>query len=270
MIRFNWMWRYNKPMDQADLIEISDELDSVGYYSMLLTVHSRSSDYLPIVSSVLDRGHKLKYILAIRPYLLSPQYLMMLLAGMEEIAKDRIMLNWVHGTLGPNENFNAVLSLPGDMNDPEVRRQHMSDFLEALDKTNMHQDVKVPESMMSGGNPNTVELVKKFGMHLGSGYDIFINNYDSYRKYKFPKIFVQVSLLIRDTDEEALAIKNERVLENINVIAGSKETIEKKILELHSMGATDLLVSNAFGERGEERQRIHELVASMKGRGLAI
>ena len=264
------MWRYNKPMDQADLIEISDELDAVGYYSMLLTVHSRSSDYLPIVSSVLDRGHKLKYILAIRPYLLSPQYLMMLLAGMEEIDKDRIMLNWVHGTLGPNENFNAVLSLPGDMNDPEVRRQHMSDFLEALDKTNMHQDIKVPESMMSGGNPNTVELVKKFGMHLGSGYDIFIKNYDSYRKHEFPKTFVQVSLLIRDTDEEALAIKNERVLENINVIAGSRETIEKKILELHSMGATDLLVSNAFGERGEERQRIHELVASMKGRGLAI
>jgi alkanesulfonate monooxygenase SsuD/methylene tetrahydromethanopterin reductase-like flavin-dependent oxidoreductase (luciferase family) len=134
----------------------------------------------------------------------------------------------------------------------------------------MREEIKIPESMMSGGNPNTVELVKKFGMHLGTGYDIFINNYDSYRKYEFPKIFVQVSLLIRDTDEEALATKAERVVENINIIAGSKETVEKKILELYSMGATDLFVSNAFGERGEERQRIHELVKSMKCRGLAI
>ena len=146
----------------------------------------------------------------------------------------------------------------------------MRNFLDALNKTNMFKKVDRPEELMSGGHKDTLVIARDYGMHLGSGYDVFVNNYDDYKKYNFPKIFVQLSLIIRDTDEEALLVKNEKVLENINIVYGSRETVEKKILELYSMGATDLLVSNAFAENGEERQRIHDLVKSMKDRGLSI
>jgi hypothetical protein len=264
------MWRYSQDLDQAGLVRLSDELDEFGYYSVLLTVHSRASDYLPKVASVLDKGHSVKYMLAIRPYLLSPQYYMMLLGGLQEIAKDRVMINWVHGTLGPKENFDAVLNVPDKMQRPDVRKQHMKDFLEALPKTNMFNPIEMPESLMSGGSKETLELAKEHSMYLGTGYDIFLNNYERYQEYKFEKIFLQVSLIVRDTDEEALQVKKSKVQENINIIAGSYKTVESKILELYEMGATDLLVSNAFPCDDDERYNIHRFVKSMKEKGLAI
>lgn len=237
MIRFNWMWRYNDHLDQSGLIKLSDELDSFGYYSVLLTVHSRLSDYIPIVASVLDKGHKLKYMIAVRPYLLSPQYFMMLLGGLQRIehAKDRVMINWVHGTLEPKETFDAVLNAPDGMNDPSVRKKHMRDFVEAFDKTNMYHKIDQPESLVSGGSEETILLAKDYGMYLGTGYDFFLQNHERYNSYGFEKIFCQVSLLIRDTDEEALQVKEEKVYENINIIAGSKETVKLKILELYDL-----------------------------------
>ncbi len=270
MIRFNWMWRYSRDLDQDGLIKLSDELDEFGYYSVLLTVHSRSADYLPKVASVLDRGHSVKYMLAIRPYLLTPQYYMMLLSGLEEIAKDRIMVNWVHGAIGPQEPFEAILNAPGDLRDPLVRKKHMKDFFEALPKTQMFNPVDNTEYLLSGGSKEVLDLAKEQNMYLGTGYDIFLNNYQRYAEYGFEKIFMQVSLIVRDTDEEALKVKESFVQENINILAGSYETVQSKILELHDMGVTDLLVSNAFPSESEERYNIHRFVKSMKDKGLAI
>lgn len=273
MIDFNWMLRHSPHLDHKSLLKLIEEIDEVGYKSILLTVHSRSADYIPAVSRLLDKNFNIKYMLAIRPYLLSPQFFMMLIGGMETIAKDKIMVNWVHGTLGPNEDFNAVLNIPTNMEDPNVRREHLENFIKLLNKTNMFEPIKIPESLVSGGNPDTIKMASDLGMHLGTGYDIFLNHYNICAKYNFKKIFVQASLLVRDTDEEALKEKNKRDVQPINLIYGSSQTVEQKLIKLHELGATDLLVSQSFygepHEMIEERKRIHNLVFSMRQRGLA-
>lgn len=260
MLRFNWMWRYSEDLSRDGLLDLTKELDEVGYHSVLLTVHSRAEDYLPKVSAILGNPGKVKYMLAVRPYLLSPQYFMMLWSAMQSIEKDRVMINWVHGTLGPRENFNAVLDIPEGMENPVVRKQHMRKFLGSLDKTNLFQPVEKPKALLSGGSKDTLDMVKEFGMYLGTGYDIFLNNYDRYRKMQFPRTYVQVALIVRDTDEEALEVKAKNVEENINIIAGSANTVLQKIKELEAMGATDLLVSNAFSGGKEERDIVHNFI----------
>lgn len=260
MIRFNWMWRYSEDLSPEGLLDLTRELDDVGYHSVLLTVHSRAQDYIPKVSAVLGNPGKVKYMLAVRPYLLSPQYFMMMWSSMQSMEKDRVMINWVHGTLGPKENFDAVLNVPENMHKPFARKQHMHAFLEALDKTNMFHPVDKPEALLSGGSKDTLDMVKEFGMYLGTGYDIFVDNYERYREMEFPRIYVQVSIIVRDTDEEALRIKSKHVMENVNIIAGSPETVLAKIKELEAMGATDLLISNAFSGGKEERDIIHKFI----------
>lgn len=273
MLTFNWMLRYLPYQNHNLLLELAKELDEVGYRSILLTVRSRASDYIPAVSRILDQDLKIKYMLAVRPYLLSPQFFMMLVSGMDTIAKDKIIINWVHGTFGTYENFDGILDMPENMEDPAVRRDHLEKFINLLSKTNMARPIEVPESLISGGNPETIKMASRLGMHLGTGYDIFLNHYEICSQYNFEKIFVQVSLLIRDTDEEALEEKGKRDLEPVNVICGSPETVEKELIKLYELGATDLLVSQSFGgekdEMQQERKRIHDLVVSMREKGLA-
>jgi alkanesulfonate monooxygenase SsuD/methylene tetrahydromethanopterin reductase-like flavin-dependent oxidoreductase (luciferase family) len=260
MPRISWMLRYEPEYSKEDLVELTKELDDVGYHSVLLTVHSRSQDYLPKVASLLGTPGKVKYMLAVRPYLLSPQYFMMLWSALQSMEKDRVIINWVHGTLGPKENFDAVLNVPENMHKPMIRKKHMRDFLEALDKANMFKPVDMPDSLLSGGSEDTLKMVKEFNMHLGTGYDIFLNEHERYRAMDFSRTYVQVSIVVRDTDEEAEEVRSKKVLENKNLIVGSKETVLKKIQELESMGATDLLVSNAFSGGKEERDIIHRFI----------
>lgn len=260
MPRISWMLRYEPEYSRDDLVDLTKELDDVGYYSVLLTVHSRSADYLPKVASILPNEAKIKYMLAVRPYLLSPQYFMMLWSALQSIEKDRVIINWVHGTLGPKENFDAVLNIPENMQKPMVRKKHMREFLEALDKTNLFKPTDMPESLLSGGSEDTLKMVKQFGMNLGTGYDIIRDEHERYKKMEFPRTYVQVSIIVRDTDEEAELIRSKNVLENRNIIVGSKDTVLKKIQELGSLGATDLLISNAFSGGKEERNIIHNFI----------
>lgn len=260
MLRLSWMLRYDPEISRDDLLNLTNELDDVGYYSVLLTVHSRAQDYLPKVASILPNDAKIKYILAVRPYLLSPQYFMMLWSALNSIQKDRIIINWVHGTLGPKENFDAVLNIPENMQDPVTRKKHMRNFLESLNKTNMFKPAEMPESLLSGGAEDALKMVKEFGMSLGTGYDIILDEHERYRKMEFPRTYVQVSIVVRDTDEEAELVRSTNVVENRNIIVGSKDTVLKKIQELEAMGATDLLISNAFSGGKEERDIIHNFI----------
>lgn len=272
MLRFSWMLRYAPQLNHHELLKLIRELDEIAYGSILLTVHSKAADYLPIVSRILDEDFKIKYMLAIRPYLLSPQFFMMLISGMNTIAKNKIMINWVHGALGPQENFNAILNMPENMNNPHVKRNYLENFINSLSKADMFVPTPIPESIVSGGNPETIKMASRLGMHLGTGYDAFLNNHNVSSQYDFKKIFLQVSLLIRDTDEEALKVKNEKQIDSINLIYGSPETVKKELIRIYSLGVTDFLVSQSYyveGEMKKERERIHNLILSMREGGLA-
>jgi alkanesulfonate monooxygenase SsuD/methylene tetrahydromethanopterin reductase-like flavin-dependent oxidoreductase (luciferase family) len=266
-MRVNWMFRNSPPMDYDQLIDFTEELDSVGYHSVLLTVHSRKADYLPLVAAIMRRDYAIKYMLAVRPYLLSPQYFTMLMAGMQNIAKDKLIINWVHGVMYPEETFDAVLNVTDDMYEPSVRRDHMRNFLNALKETDMMSPIELPESIISGATDEIMEMAKEFGLHFGTGYDLFLKEHEKIKSYGFDKVFLQTGIIVRETDEEAFRVRKEK-FPDINVIYGSPETVKKELLRLHHLGATDFFVSNVFHGGKEERLRIHELISSMKKDGL--
>lgn len=273
-LRVSWMWRHSGYPMGDEMIDIMDELDSVGYYSVLLTVHSRMPDFLPKVAYSLNRDQKIKYMVAIRPYLLSPQYFKMLIRGFDDIQPNRIMINWVHGELGPKENFDGVLDLQDDLSQSTQRRGYLKRFIDALDNVDMFHEFTVPESLISGGSPEAVALADSLNMHSANGYDSFVGGgYAHYTDKKFEKVFIQVDLMIRDTDEEAEDAYQRLVPDThkgINVIFGSPETIIKKLSELADLGATDLLISNSFPCEREERDIVHKFAKQMLESGFFV
>ena len=261
----SWMVRYDPTPNGEEMKNLIDELDSVGYYSSLFTIHSKGPDYLPKIAYSMNPKHKIKYMLAFRPYLLSPQYFKMLIKGIDEIQPDRMIVNFVHGHIANYENFDGIMDMNRDMFDPAIRRQYMHEFIGRLDRAHLYGGFKMPECLISGGSKEAIKLAADMGFHSGNGYDSFMSEerIAYYSGLEFEKIFVQVSLLIRDTDEEADQVRNTLIpedLRNINIIYGSEETVLNKLFELQKLGVTDILVSNSFAGGKQERDIVHNFV----------
>ena len=74
MIRLHWMSRV-EDMSIDGLSKLSDKLDDIGYYSLLLVYHSLIADNWMKAARILNKNHKLKYMIALRTYAVSPEYL---------------------------------------------------------------------------------------------------------------------------------------------------------------------------------------------------
>ena len=63
----NFHWMHRSSFDsKKDLIELSKKLDSVGYYSLLLTYHSELPDMILKSFEAASNNQKIKYMAAIR------------------------------------------------------------------------------------------------------------------------------------------------------------------------------------------------------------
>jgi hypothetical protein len=90
MMRFNWLHR-GYTQDVATVEELIKELDGYGYYSVLLTYHSKADDYFIKAARVLTNKQKIKLMLAIRTYAISPEYLSMICKSLNHISNEKII-----------------------------------------------------------------------------------------------------------------------------------------------------------------------------------
>jgi hypothetical protein len=83
----------------------------------------------------INPSENIKYLIAIRPYTISPQYLSMINQSMNKISKDRLQINFISGYLKDNESH--IKGIVGDINDQSSsidRSNYMINFLETLNK----------------------------------------------------------------------------------------------------------------------------------------
>ena len=256
------MWRNSPPIAGSEVAEVVDELDKAGYYSILFPIKSTTADYLPLAISSMRREQKIKYMIPIRPYLLSPQYLSMLSAGIESVIPGRTIFNFINGHIDKDENLDGIIYSSIDFSDKTDRRRHLEKFIETLSHIRMHEQPDFSEVLVSGGSLETLEATHRLRVGLATSYSSFMqNHYEFYSRFTFKNIYVQVCLLVTELENDPRI--TEAIANNPSgVIYGSYSDISKKIQELESMGVTDLLISNAFDGGKEERLRIHSFVGS--------
>jgi hypothetical protein len=256
------MWRNSPSIAGSEVFEVVDELDKAGYYSILFPIKSTDADYLPRVISSMKPNQQIKYMIPIRPYLLSPQYLSMLSAGVEAVIPGRTIFNFINGHISEDENLDGIIYSSIDFSNKADRRRHLEDFIKILGRIKMHEQPDFSEILVSGGSLETLEVTHGLGAGLATSYSSFMqNHYEFYSGFSFKNIYVQVCILLTDSKDDpkiAEAIANNPS----GVIYGSYSDISNKIQELESMGVTDLLISNAFDGGKEERLKIHNFIGS--------
>lgn len=92
MLDFHFMASY-PDLSLDSMKKVAEQYNSAGYKSVLYTFHSASPDNFVKVSRVLNTDHNFKYLFALRPYHLSPQYLQMIVSAFNEIQPGRIAIN---------------------------------------------------------------------------------------------------------------------------------------------------------------------------------
>jgi hypothetical protein len=256
MFNFHWLARENYSI--KNLIELSNELESVGYYSVLLTYNSKTPDSFIKIPHVINKTHKLKYMIAIRPHAISPEYLKMQCDGFYEIQPNRLIINFVAGDLLQDEDVPIpTVDRINSFMDLESRRNHLNIFLEIFKSLPGEK----PEIAVSGSSDQILNSAEQHSDILITELSQYINKGLSSKNIN--KTVVKINVCIRDTQKEIDEIIKNKTIQGLDPeYSGTKDKVIGKILKLHDIGIRDIMVSAGFGD--SQKYRIHDLVKTIK------
>jgi len=126
----NIYW-FGRHLDK-DLGHISDLLEDSGFYGWLLPYASGLADPFVRIARDLKTDQKLKYLVAVRPYTISPQYLLAISKSLDLIQEDRVRINFVPGLVENQfeKSFGGILSTVNDGSSFADRKKYFCSYIE--------------------------------------------------------------------------------------------------------------------------------------------
>lgn len=268
MLDFHLMASY-PDLDLDSMRKAAVEYDIAGYKSVLYTFHSASPDNFVKVSRILNTDHSFKYLFALRPYHLSPQYLQMVVSAFNEIQPDRVAINWLAGdfdTRIEQDEFMKQTNVFGEtepLKDVDSRKKFVRDFVE---KFYLYGE-KV-YSVFSGKSDYSLETARIFEGTILCMVDDFLQMKSKFIDNK--KIMVAIKLIIRDSEEDAVDALNsyaKREREKNFSIIGTKESVKEQFLNLEKEGVTDIMIT-LYDSDQETRKRVHTFIRDFDNKSL--
>lgn len=260
-MRFHWMNR-GDISSVPDIQKLSSTIDKYGYHSILFVYHSKMPDNLiKVVRSVSDQ-EQIKYMLAIRTYAISPEYLSMICKSFYDMFGDRLMLNIVSGDIHDEEtSVNDIVMFKNSLATPEDRLIYTKEWMDKF--VSMFPEGRLPEIVMGGHSDFTRIMSNEYNATHLSMLDMHLKHLHKDNHVVNNKQMVSVSIVARDTSQEADSFMNS--LENSSAkqwtIYGSKKYIVDKINEIESLGVTDIIISGNSNDKHHEY--IHDIIKEM-------
>jgi hypothetical protein len=252
----NFYW-FGRTKDN-NLSEMSAELEDVGFDGILLPYAVDVGDYFIQVATSIKNDQKLKYIIAIRPYTISPQHLAMIIKSLNVVASDRLWINFVSGQILDDEK--EIGGIIGEINDkslPEDRRKYLQEyvpvFYDLCKKLNIASTICI-----SGMGPDTFSLVEKYGDYNFVAYQAYVNN-GPFKKISKPRV-VSMFPLIR-TQDEVDRIKESNTVPS-DIFVTTENNLVEKIKMLSHNGIHDVMFY-CYGSE-EDRSSIINFVKNNK------
>lgn len=215
---------------------LSEKLEKSGYHSILFVYHSKENDFLTKSVRIMSATQKIKYMIAVRTYAISPEYLSMICRSINEIAPNKIMLNIVSGDLHEEETSVSDIVDIVDLIDSQDKRidytdRWMSKFI------NMKQDIDI---VMGGHSEKTISIANKYkAIPLA-----MVDKYLASGAANSERQMVCLGAVITKTEDDAENFRqnNMTIYETSKYIYGTKENFKSKIKYLEKKGVTDVLI----------------------------
>jgi hypothetical protein len=247
-----------------------DNLIKNKFCGILFTYNAKQSDYFSYSARNLNLDQDFKYMVAVRPHVISPQYLAMIFRGFNKIKTNSLQLNIISGHVKEEEKgWGGIL---GDINDfsSQVDR---SNYL--IKHINVLDDLNKKEKQVSGSDLidfyvsttnnfvfNAAQRNKNKMIIAYSDYkndSTFIINPDD-------KVMLSMGPVIRDTQEELDAIdKKDRKINTNDTVFFTKEQLTNILNDIQNKhkGIEEILF---FAWPQEEKERIFNFVNEYKNK----
>lgn len=217
-------------MGYPKLDKSPSNLNNHNFSGVMFTHDIPEGDMFVKTARDLNDKEGIKYLIAIRPYTISPQYLYMINRSMNGISRNRLQINLISGYIKEHED--GVGGIVGDVNDKSSmvdRSNYLIKFLEALNKMNQEKDSpgyfndinskNKLDVFVSTTNSYVFDAVKKYNNKIILPYHIYSRGYwsDSLKKNgskKIPldlgetEIMIAITPVIRKTEEELSLLTN--------------------------------------------------------------
>ena len=176
------------------------ELINSGYTGALFVYNTFSKDFFTKISRTMSLKENFKYMVAVRPYAISPQFLCMINDSMNDIDKDRIQINLVSGYAKNNETRSG--GILGEVNDSSSKidkSNYLIEYVEILEEMK-----RTPDYYVSVRNESLVNETLKHNSKLLVDYPDYKN-----KIYNINDRDVMIHLwpILRETKEELDIIK---------------------------------------------------------------
>lgn len=113
----------------------SEDLERNGFTGTMYPYGIFIGDYFTRIARNINKDSDFKYIVAIRPYVISPQYLHMICSSLEKISSNRVSINFLTGWIYENEkNFGGVISEINDCSSNIERSNFMIEYAKEFNK----------------------------------------------------------------------------------------------------------------------------------------
>lgn len=189
--------------------ETASKLDANNFDGVMYTYDPTKGDMFARVARDIDKNQKIKYLVAIRPYTISPQYLNAVNDSINEIMEGRLQINLVSGYIKDHEaNVGGIVGDVNDSSDRTEKSKYMIEFLKVLNE--MDQDRNKLDFYVATTNQHVFDVAKKYKNKM-------IIPYSLYSRKKWPPLGVDIDLsdtevmvaltpIIRETEVELAAL----------------------------------------------------------------
>jgi hypothetical protein len=166
-MKIYWFERHDNDVNQMP--EKINDLEKFGFDGVMYPYGYYAKDYFTKISRTIDAKSNFQYIVAIRTYTISPQYLTMLCNSIDDISPDRISLNLLTGW--PYDYEKKVGGILGDIND-DSNNISRSNYMIEFAKTLSSMKPKSPKFYVSTTNESVFNICMKNNFNMILPYSI--------------------------------------------------------------------------------------------------
>ena len=142
--------------------------------------------YDPVLGDVFTRmardikyTEKIKYLVAIRPYSISPQYLCMINKSIKTIMPDRLQINLISGHIKEHEKrFGGIIGDINDLSSRVERSNYLIDYLDVINNLeNADERVKYPDFYVTTTNRFVFDKANEYNNKMIISYRDYKNGH---------------------------------------------------------------------------------------------
>jgi alkanesulfonate monooxygenase len=107
-------------------------LEESGFSGVMFTYDSTQGDMFTQIARDIKHTEKIKYLVAIRPYTISPQYICMINNSINKIMPGRLQINLISGYIKDHEaNFGGIIGDTNDSSSNIDKSKYIINYLES-------------------------------------------------------------------------------------------------------------------------------------------